>query len=158
MKKNFYLAVVTVLLAIALSQPSFAQKYKQADSLKLLEDYAQASKDVAGLKEKLTEAQNELPDLQSKALAQTAQAQAAARESSQEASKATSGDLSEIKKAKRKANAAVDEAEDAKNAEKKVNNQNKKIEKLQSQLEKKQKKLQELETKRAEIFGSASGS
>ncbi|MEJ7681073.1 MAG: hypothetical protein WKG06_25115 [Segetibacter sp.] len=101
MKKSIiYLILVMIVLT---SNTSCMQKYKTAaDMGKLNKEYTEVSNDVAELTSKLTVAQNDLPAYESKAKAEEANAQIAAAESSQQAAMAKTGDLGDVKKAKRK--------------------------------------------------------
>ena len=150
MKKIKWLLPALLLILWAL--PGASQKYKTAaDTIKLNKEYIEVSNDIAELSAKLAIAQNNLPGYQEKAGEAAANAQKSANESSEQAAKATNGDLGDAKSAKKKANKALDKANDAKDADNKIKDQDKKIAKLSSQLQKKQKRLQELEEMRAAI-------
>lgn len=82
---------------------------------------------IAELTSKLAIAKNNLPSYQTKAGEATSDAQKAADESSQQASKATNSDLDDAKSAKKKAVKALDRAKDAKDANSKIEDQDKKI-------------------------------
>jgi len=150
MKKN----VLFVLTAICLmaSLPAFSQKYKSAsDTVKLNKDWVEVSNDIAKLTAELTIAENNLPGYKSKAEKAKTDAQGTAQISSDQASKATNGDLGDAKSAKKKANKALNDAEDASDANDNTKKQEKKIDKLTTELQKKQKTLQELEEMRTTI-------
>ena len=101
--------------------------------------------------DELTIAQNNLPGYSSKAVDAVSDAQTSAQKSSDQAYKATNGDLGDAKTAKKKAKKALNDAEDASDAKDNVKDQEKKIDKLTAQLEKKQKQLAELEEMRTTI-------
>ena len=143
--------LVTGLLLFSASA-LYSQKYKTtADTVKLNKEYVQVSNDIAELTSKLTIAQNNLPGFQAKAGEATTDAQSSANASSQQAVKATNGDLSEAKSAKKKAKKAYKNAQSASNADNSVTEQEKKITRLTSQLQKKQERLRELDDMRAAI-------
>jgi DNA repair exonuclease SbcCD ATPase subunit len=150
MKKNmFYLFVLLFMMA---TLPALSQKYKTgADTVKLNKEWVEVSNDIAELTSKLTIAQNNLPGYNSKADKAVSEAQGTAQKSSDQAYKATNGDLDDAKSAKKKAKKALNDAEDADDAKGNVNGQKKKIDKLTSQLQKKQKQLTELEEMRTTI-------
>ncbi len=156
MKTSIYLPLVLMCIAAIGVLTSFGQKYKvAADTVKLNKEYADVTKNIAEQTVKLTEAQNLLPVYQAKATSEASQAQAAAEESSHEASKATNGNMSDIKRAKKRASTAVNQAEDARDAQNKVKDQNKKIEKLNKDLQKNQKRLQDLDAMRSSIMNAS---
>lgn len=150
MKKfKFFFPAMLFILA---SLPAFSQKYKTAsDTVKLNKEWVEVSNDIADLTSKLTIAQNNLPGYHNKANDAVSDAQNTAQKSSEQASKATNGDLGDAKSAKKKAKKALNDAEDAKDAKDKVKDQDKKIAKLSSELQKKQARLQELEVMRNAI-------
>ena len=144
--------LLPVLVLVAFGSPAFSQKYKSAsDTVKLNKKYVQLSNDIAELTSKLTIAQNNLPGYHTKAGEASSDAQKSADESSDQAFKATNGDLADAKSAKKKAGKALDKAEDAKDANNKIKDQDKKIAKLSKELFKKKAKLQELEDMRLAI-------
>jgi chromosome segregation ATPase len=135
-----------------LSLPGFSQKYKSAsDSVNLNKEWVKVSNDIAELTAELTIAQNNLPGYRSKAEKAKTDAQGTAKESSDQAYKATNGDLGDAKSAKKKAKRALNDAEDASDAKDDTKKQEKKIDKLTAQLQKKQRKLDELEEMRTAI-------
>lgn len=141
-----------VLLFTMAGFSASSQKYRSAsDTVKLNKEWVNVSNDIAELTSKLTIAQNNLPGYQAKAGEAISEAQKSADESSQQASKATNGDLGDAKSAKKKAGKALDRAEDARDADKKIESQDKKIAKLSAQLAKKQERLRELEEMRSTI-------
>ena len=150
MKRNvLYLLAV---LCLTMSLPAAAQKYKSAsDTIKLNKEWVEVSNDIAELTAELTIAQNNLPGYESRAIKAQTNAQSTAQQSSDQAYKATNGDLGDAKKAKKKAKKALNDAEDASDAKDNTKKQEKKIDKLASQLQKKQKNLQELEEMRNTI-------
>ncbi len=131
---------------------AFSQKYKSAsDTIKLNKELVELSNDVAELTSRLTIAQNNLPGYNSKAAQAVTNAEGTAQKSSDQAYKATNGDLGDAKSAKKKAKKALNDAEDAADAKDDVKDQEKKIDKLTTELQKKQKKLNELVEMRTTI-------
>src|SRR5688572_11941495 len=102
MKRNvLYLLAAACLTA---SLPVAAQKYKSAsDTIKLNKEWVEVSNDIAELTAELTIAQNNLPGYETKAAKAQTDAQGTAQQSSDQAYKATNGDLGDAKKAKKKA-------------------------------------------------------
>jgi hypothetical protein len=146
--------VLFLLVAVCLmgSLPAASQKYKSAsDTAKLNKEWVEVSNDIAELTAELTIAQNNLPGYRSKAEKATTDAQGTAQQSSDQAYKATNGDLGDAKSAKKKAKKALNDAEDASDAKDNTKKQEKKINKLTAQLQKKQRTLQELEEMRTTI-------
>jgi hypothetical protein len=95
---------VPALICVLLGTSAFSQKYKTpSDTVKLNKQYPKVSNEIAELTSKLTIAQNDLPGYQSKAGDAVSTAQNTANESSDQASKATNGDLKDAKRAKKKA-------------------------------------------------------
>ena len=140
------------LLCTIASLPLVAQKYKTAsDTIKLNKEYVEVANEVAELTAKLSVAQNNLPGYHSKSEKAVHNAQETAQKSSDQAHKATNGDLDDAKSAKKKAKKALNDAEDAGDAKEDVKDQEKKIDKLTTELQKKQKKLHELEEMRTAI-------
>jgi hypothetical protein len=150
MKRNvLFLLGITCL---TLSLPAAAQKYKSAsDTIKLNKEWVEVSNDIAELTAELTIAQNNLPGYKSKADKAQSDAQTTAQESSDQAYKATNGDLGDAKSANKKAKRALHDAENASSAKTNTRKQEKKIDKLTTKLQKKQKDLQELEEMRNTI-------
>jgi uncharacterized low-complexity protein len=141
--------LLPVFLLLALNLPVFSQKYKTAsDTVKLNKEYVKVSNDIAELTSKLTVAQKNLPGYHTRADDADADAQKTADASSQQAYKATSGDMGDARSAKKKARKAYKKAGDAKDANKKIKGQEKKIAKLGAQLHKKEARLQALEDMR----------
>jgi CRISPR/Cas system-associated endonuclease Cas3-HD len=150
MKKIKFL--LAVMIFIMVSQSAFSQKYKTAaDTVKLNEEYIKVSNEITDLTSKLTIAQNNLPGYNSRANTAVSDAQSTSVKSSEQASKATNGDLGDARKAKKNARQALKDAKGARRANNKVKDQEKKIAKLSSQLQKKQERLQELEVMRTAI-------
>jgi len=149
MKKIMFLLFLLFTMA---GMSAFSQKYKSAsDTIKLNKELVGLSNDVAELTSKLTIAQNNLPAYNSKAAQSTKDAEGTAQSSSDQAYKATNGDLGDANSAKKKAKKALNDAEDAADAKNDVIAQEKKIDKLTSDLQKKQKKLNELVEMRSTI-------
>ena len=145
--------LLPVLILLALNLPAFSQKYKTAaDTVKLNKEFVKVSNDIAELNSKLTIAQNNLPGYHKKADQADADAQQSADASSRQADKATSGDIADVRSAKKKARKAYNRAEDAQDANKNIKKQEKKIAKLSAQLEKKQQRIRELEEMRNAII------
>ena len=95
MNKNLVLLLV-VCVAAAFSASS--QKYKSAsDTLKLNKEWVDVSNDIAKLTSELTIAQNNLPGYRTKTTDAEIDAQASAQKSSDQAYKATNGDLGDAK-------------------------------------------------------------
>ena len=124
MKKNLFLLGLLCTMA---SVPLLAQKYKTgADTIKLNKELVEVSNDVAELTAKLTIAQNNLPGYNTKADKALSDANETAQKSSDQANKATNGDLDDAKSAKKKAKKALNDAEDADDAKGNVKDQEKK--------------------------------
>ena len=141
-----------VFSCLIFSLPASSQKYKSAsDTVKLNQEWVKVSNDIAELTAELTIAQNNLPGYKTKEVNAQADAQGTAQKSSDQAYKATNGDLGDAKRASKKARKALNDAEDAVDAKDKTIKQEKKIDNLSEQLQKKQKKLQELEEMRTTI-------
>lgn len=150
MKKNVLLLLVAACLAASL--PAASQKYKSAsDTFKLNKEWVEVSNEIAELTAELTIAQNNFPGYVSKADKAKIDAQGTAQQSSDQAYKATNGDLGDAKSAKKKAKKALNDAEDASEAKDDAKKHEKKIDKLTAQLQKKQKTLQELDEMRTAI-------
>jgi chromosome segregation ATPase len=150
MKKNALFLLVTACLVV--SFPAFSQKYKSgSDTVKLNQEWVKVSNEIADLTAELTIAQNNLPGYKSKAAKAETEAHSTAQQSSDQAYKATNGDLGDAKSAKKKAKKALDDAENASDAKDKTKKQENKIDKLTDELHKKQKALQELEEMRTAI-------
>ncbi|MDB5207090.1 MAG: hypothetical protein JWR72_2165 [Flavisolibacter sp.] len=150
MKKIMFFGSAMLLMMVSL--PAISQKYKSAsDTVKLNKEWVDLSNDIAKLQAEVTIAQNNLPGYNSKVSDKVSDAQTAAQQSSDQAYKATNGDLGDAKDANKKAKKALNEAEDAQSAKDKAKDQEKKIDKLNSELQKKQKKLAELEQMRTTI-------
>ena len=148
---NKHLVLVLVVCVVAAFSAS-SQKYKSAsDTIKLNKEWVDVSNDIAKLTSELTIAQNNLPGYRTKTTDAEIDAQASAQKSSDQAYKATNGDLGDAKMAKKKAKKALNDAEDVGDAKDNVKKQEKKIDKLSMQLEKKQKQLAELEEMRTAI-------
>jgi DNA repair exonuclease SbcCD ATPase subunit len=150
MKRNVLFLLAGICLVV--SMPAASQKYKSAsDTVKLNEEWVKVSNAIAELTAELTVTQNNLPGYVSKAAKSKTEAQVTAQQSSDQAHKATNGDLGDAKNAKKKAKKALNDAEDASEANENTEKQEKKIDKLTEKLQKKQKTLQELEEMRAAI-------
>lgn len=149
MKKFLLLPLIVCVLA---GFSASAQKYKSSsDTVKLNKEWVNVSNDIAKLTSELTIAQNNLPGYRSKNADAIADAQTSAQKSSDQAYKATNGDLGDAKSAKKKAKKALNDAEDASDTKDNVKKQEKEIDKLTTQLQKKQKQLTELEEMRSAI-------
>ena len=150
MKKSIY--TICLLIALMTGLQGFSQKYKTPDdTAKLNKEYVKVNNDIADLSAKLTIAQNNLPGYKTKAIAAGTDAQDAAANSSNQASKATNGEIDDAKKAKRKAKKAYNEAKDSRAANNNVSDQEDKITRLTLQINRKQQRLQELEVMRLAI-------
>lgn len=131
---------------------AYAQKYKTVeDTARLNREYVKVSNDLVDLNAKLTIAQNNLPGYKSKAIEADKDADNAAIKSSNQASKATNGDIGDARKAKRKARRAYNEAKDSRAANNNVSDKENKITRLTLQINKKQQRLQELDVMRLAI-------
>lgn len=150
MKKSIY--SICLLMALLTGLQGFSQKYKTVeDTVKLNKEYVKVNNDIVDLNAKLTIAQNNLPGYKSKAIAAGTDAENAAANSSNQASKATNGDIDDARKAKRRAKKAYNEAKDSRSASNNVSDQEDKITKLTLQINKKQQRLQELDVMRQAI-------
>ena len=155
MKKIIHL--MCLMFVLLSSMPAFSQKYKSVeDTVKLNKEYVNLQNDMADLNAKLTIAQNDLPGYQSKVRGANNDAADAANASSNQASKATNGKVSDAKTAKRKANKAYNEAKDLESAKKKLSNHEDKITRYQLDIRKKQQRLADLDLMRVAIFGKVS--
>ncbi len=155
MKKNIRLVCLMFLLLA--SAPAFAQKYKtMEDTVKMNKERVNLQNDLADLNARLTIAQNDLPAYQSKLRGANKDAIDAAEASSDQASKATNGKVSDAKTAKRKANKAYNEAKDMESAKKKLRNQEDKITRYQLEIKKKQQRTEDLDLMRVAIFAKIS--
>ncbi|MEP6597450.1 MAG: hypothetical protein ABJA71_15965, partial [Ginsengibacter sp.] len=98
MKKIMFF--LPVMIFVMTSMSAFSQKYKTAaDTVKLNKEYVDVSNDIADLTSKLAVAQNNLAGYQAKAGEAVSDAQSTAIKSSDQASKATNGDVQDAKKA-----------------------------------------------------------
>ena len=150
MKKS--IQVFSFLLMVIASHSAYSQKYKTVeDTARLNKEFVKVNNDIADLSAKLTIAKNNLPGYQTKAVNAGTDAQNAAATSSNQASKATNGDVADAKKAKRKARKAYNEAKDSRSANNNVSDQENKITRLTLQINKKQQRLQELNVMRSAI-------
>lgn len=150
MKRNVLFLLAAICLIASL--PAFSQKYKSAsDTTKLNKELVEVSNEIAELTAELTIAQNNLPGYVSKAAKAKTDAQGTAQESSDQAYKATNGDLGDAKSAKKKAKKALNDAEDASDAKENIKKQEKKIDKLTEKLQKKQKTFEQLDEMRTTI-------
>jgi chromosome segregation ATPase len=155
MKKNIRL--LCLLLVFLPSASVFAQKYKTAeDTIKLNKEYINLLNDLADLNAKLTIAQNDLPAYQAKVKGANKDAIDAAEASSDQASKATNGKVSDAKTAKRKANKAYNEAKDMESAKRKLGKQEDKITRYQLDIKKTQQRSEDLDLMRVAIFAKIS--
>ena len=150
MKKIIRLFYLTALLFSGSSV--YSQKYKNIeDTIKLNKEYVDVTNDIVDLNAKLTIAQNDLPGYQSKAKEADNDAINAAAVSSDQASKATNGSVSDARTAKRKARKAYNEAKDSRSAKNKVDDQENKITRYQLDIKKKQQRLEKLDIMRLAI-------
>ena len=150
MKRNVLFLLAAICITASL--PALSQKYKSgSDTIKLNKEIVEVSNDIAELTADLTIAKNNLPGYASKAEKAQTDAQGTAQQSSDQAYKATNGDLGDAKTAKQKAKKAHSDAVAAGDAKDKIKKQEKKIDKLSAELQKKQKTLLELEEMRTAI-------
>lgn len=150
MKKIIHSIALPFLFFV--SQSANCQQYKTVeDTLKLQKEYLDVSTDIAGINQKLSDAQENLKKDQSKVVHKDSDAQTSAESSSNQASKATNGTVKDARKAKRKAKAAYTDAKQARSANETMISEEKKIKKLSNELQKKQERLQELDTMRTAI-------
>jgi hypothetical protein len=150
MKK--FIFFLAALICTMVSFPGFSQKYKAAaDTVKLNKEYVRVSNDIVELSAKLAIAQNNLPGYHAKAANAVSDAAATASASSQQAAKATNGQIADARNAKKKAGAALNDAQDVRAANNDVKAQDKKIADLSSELAKKQFALKQLEAMRTAI-------
>src|ERR1043165_4381269 len=111
MKKSIRLFHLIGLLFSGISV--YSQKYKTIeDTQKLNKEFVTVANSIADLNAKLTIAQNDLPGYQLKASDANNDAVKAASISSDQASKATNGNIRDARTAKRKARKAYGEAKD----------------------------------------------
>jgi len=150
MKRNVLFLLAVICLTVSL--PAASQKYKaDSDTMKLNKELVEVSNDVASLTAELTIAQNNLPGYFAKADKAKTDAARTAQQSSDQANKATNGELKDAKTAKKKAKKALNDAEDSDDAKDNIKKQEKKIDKLTAELQKKQRTLLELEEMRTAI-------
>jgi DNA repair exonuclease SbcCD ATPase subunit len=151
MKKIIRLSLLCMLLLPVASL--FSQKYKYAaDTVKLNEQYLKLLNEKADLNARLAIAQNDLPGYQAKINAANNDAVDAASASSNQASKATNGKVSDARNAKRKASKAYNEAKDLEWAKKRLSKQEDKITRYQLDLKKNQERIADLDIMRVAIF------
>ncbi|MFZ1305993.1 MAG: hypothetical protein WAT20_14010 [Ferruginibacter sp.] len=156
MKRIIRLSYVLLLLLLP-AFSVFSQKYKTAeDTVKLNKQYVNLQNDVTELNAKLTIAQNDLPGYQSKVNSANDDAVDAAEASSDQANKATNGNVKDAKRAKKKANKAYGEAKDLKAAKKKLSKHENQITRYQLDIKKKQEKIADLDLMRVAIFSKIS--
>lgn len=141
------------LLALVFTAPTaFAQKYKTIeDTARLNKEYVNLRNDLASLNAKLTIAQNDLPGYQSKAKDADKDADKAANASSDQASKATNGSVSDARTAKRRSKKAYREAKDSREAKSRLNDQENKITRYKLDIKKMEQRLEELDLMRIGI-------
>jgi DNA repair exonuclease SbcCD ATPase subunit len=150
MKRNVLFLLVVACVIVSL--PAASQKYRSAaDTVKLNRELVKVNNDIAKLTAELTVAQNNLPGYVSKAKTATNEAEATAQQSSDQAYKATNGDVQDAKSAKKKARKAYKDAGDASDARANTKKQEKKIDKLSAKLQKKQNDLKGLEEIRTNL-------
>jgi chromosome segregation ATPase len=150
MKKIFLLPV---LLFIMGTVPAFSQTYKTADSVAFNKEYARVSSNIADLTTRLTNAQNNLAEDNSKSDKASSDAQSTATATADKASHATNGSVRDARRAKKEARRSVKDAKDSRKAGNAVDNQNKKIRQLTADLAKNQNRLKELDRMRAGFSG-----
>jgi len=154
MKQTKFFLLASLLLFA--TSTVYSQKYKRAaDTVKLNKEYVEVSNDIAELTSKLTIAQNNLPGYHTKAGEANSDAQSSANASSEQAWKATNGDVGDARSAKKKAKRAYRNAQHAEDADDNVKSQDKKIAKLTSELQKKQERLKQLDDMRVAIANSS---
>jgi prefoldin subunit 5 len=141
------------MLFLVMATSAYAQKYSTvADTLKLNKEYRNLSSEIAELTAEITTARGNLSAYTTEANRAEDKARTSAEDSSDKASKATSGDLHDAKRAKAEANTAYKRAKDSKSADKHVKKQKDLIEKLTKKLTAKLQRYHELETMRNEIL------
>ncbi|RYY98945.1 MAG: hypothetical protein EOO11_06545 [Chitinophagaceae bacterium] len=146
MNNKIYAACFSLLMLTAIS--AGAQVYKAADSVKLNNEIIAVTNDITNLNAKLAVAQNNLPGYRSRAQAADVDAKTAADQSTEQAGKASGGDVKDARKAKREARKAYREAKDARKANHNVGDQDKKIASLKGELARKQERLDQLNAMR----------
>jgi hypothetical protein len=130
----------------------YSQKYKTIeDTVKLNKEFVTVTNAIVDLNAKLTIAQNDLPGYQTKANDANNNAVIAASASSDQATKATNGNVKDAKTAKRKAKKAYGEAKDSRSAKSRVSDQENKITRYKLEIKKKQQRLEELGIMRTAI-------
>jgi len=151
MTKIFGLFYLLVLIFTA--STAFAQKYKTIeDTARLNKEYVNLRNDLASLNAKLTIAQNDLPGYQAKAKDADNDAEKAANTSSDQASKATNGSVSDARTAKRKSKKAYREAKDSREAKSRLSDQENKITRYKLDIKKMEQRLEELDLMRIGIY------
>ena len=106
MKRNVLFLLAAICLMASL--PAASQKYKSgSDTIKLNSELVKVSNEIAELTAELTIAQNNLPGYVSKAEKARTDAEGTAQQSSDQAYKATNGDLGDAKTAKKKAKKGI---------------------------------------------------
>ena len=101
MKRNVLFLLAAICLMASL--PAASQKYKSgSDTIKLNSELVKVSNEIAELTAELTIAQNNLPGYVSKVEKARTDAEGTAQQSSDQAYKATNGDLGDAKLQKRK--------------------------------------------------------
>ncbi|TCZ63827.1 hypothetical protein [Flaviaesturariibacter aridisoli] len=150
MKKNILFLAMAFCCLFAL--PAAGQKYKTpADTVRLNQELVKASNEAARLTAELAVAQNNLPGYVARAEKAHATAEGTAQQSSDQAGKATNGNVSDARSAKKKARRAFNDAENASDARNDIKKQQRKIDRLTAQLEQKQKIVSGLEEMRGNI-------
>ena len=157
---TFYKTKFLVIMIIAgisfAAMPVSAQKYKTlADTAKLNKEYISFKADIDDLNKQLTDAKGKTADLETKVGSTQDDSKASALESKDQASKATNGNLGDIKKEEKKARKANNQAHDARDAKNDLKDNQEKIKDLTKKIEKKQQQLADLEKQRTAIMGQA---
>lgn len=141
-----------LLALVFTASTAFSQKYKKIeDTARLNKEYVSVQNDLASLNAKLTIAQNDLPGYQSKAKDADNDADKAANASSDQASKATNGNVSDARTAKRRAKKAYNEAKDSREAKSRLSDHEDKITRYKLDIKKKEQRLEELDLMRIGI-------
>jgi len=145
MKKAILLFAILFSCA-AISKASVRMPADSAkDAEKLSKKMKSLQDDLADYKSQLSKVQSQVPTDSVALVNATAKSKDALADSKKAASTAVTGDLSDAKKAERKAKEAADASDDQHDAQKRLNSDRKSVEKLLKKIEKTQKKLDGLQ-------------
>jgi peptidoglycan hydrolase CwlO-like protein len=147
MKKALLLSILLVS-AILYSKASANIHIDRAgtDTAKINRKIKDLQSDMTGYQSDLNKLQKQLPVDSLASVNADSKAKDALDESKKAASHAVGGDVSDAKKAEKKAKEAADAKDDASDAQKQLDKDRKKIKKLNKNIEKAQKKIAELQS------------